>query len=146
MPADSRKICVACNKSCDGQARIKDPKGRYFHSECYEKVKRAHKNRQREQEKAAAEAFSAPPASSTSDAGDDDIMSLLLDDAAPSAPPVIAGGVGSASSTCPSCSHALAPGSVICINCGFNAQSGHAVHTAVAAAARPRAGGASGRR
>lgn len=139
MPADSQKICVACNKSCDGQPRIKDPKGRYFHQQCYEEVKRAHKQKQREQERAAADAFNAPPVGTSADAGDDDIMSMLLDDAAasPSAPPVIPRGGG----TCPSCGQAMSAGAVICMNCGFNAQSGHAVHTNVAAAPRAASGG-----
>lgn len=32
------KICGICGEDCAGQPRIKDPKGRYYHKACYERV------------------------------------------------------------------------------------------------------------
>jgi hypothetical protein len=45
--AASGKICVICGESCDDRPRVKDPKGRYFCRDCYDKALER-KRRQRE--------------------------------------------------------------------------------------------------
>lgn len=122
--SDGEKICVICGESCAGQPRIKDPKGHYYHKACHEAA--LAKRRQ-----AAQTPINPPPALAGIDdapgGGDDgDVMSLLLDDVAPApavdAPPIAAGG-------CQSCGAAMAPGAVVCMQCGYNAQTGGALKT-----------------
>lgn len=125
MPDASEKICVLCGESCAGQPRIKDSRGRYYHKHCHERAVRQQRQRERRHERSATEAFVAaepPPVLG----GDDDVMSMLLDDSLPAVPPTMAG-----ASTCPSCGEALAAGAVLCVHCGFNVQSGGALHTSV---------------
>ncbi len=130
MTDASEKLCVLCGESCVGQPRTKDRKGQYYHQSCHDRAVRAKQERARQQEQAVEQAFVTvePPAPGTDN---DNLMSMLLNEAAqPTAPPSHELGAG----TCPACGQSVEPDAVLCVNCGFNLQSGQAVHTAIAAA------------
>lgn len=113
------KVCVLCGRSCAGQPRIKNVKGEYAHRACADK-------------KQTAPAEAAP----LHDA-DDDLMGAFLDDLPAPAQTQDAGdGIRAA---CPGCGVSMAPGTVVCMSCGFNTRSGKAGKTKVVAG-----GGASG--
>ncbi len=112
------KICVRCGEDCSSRPRIKDPRGRYYCKHCYDKAKA-----ELEAKKAEAEM---------------DFIARELEPAPPVAPPV-APPTESAEAppvqptSCPECGAALAPGAVICTNCGYNVQTGHTVEPTLVA-------------
>jgi hypothetical protein len=74
-----------------------------------------------------------PVADTTSTlAGDDDAGGSLLDDLAElqSSAPAPAAPASPPGETCPKCGAAMAEGTVLCVSCGFNRQSGRAVRQA----------------
>jgi uncharacterized RDD family membrane protein YckC len=112
------KPCRLCGEDCTGRPRIKDPKGRYYHKECYEQ----------EVARRAQQAAAAPP---TGPAEFDPFADLA--DSAASAPPA-------GTKPCPGCAAPLEPGAVVCIACGYSLQRGGRLETAAVSAA-PGAGG-----
>ena len=107
------KICVICGEDCAGRPRIKDPKGRYYHRECHEQA--------RERAAARRAAVDPDPPQRVDSSDPMGLLDSVLEESAP--PPVAAG--------CPSCGRALSADDVVCTNCGFNMQSGHATQVAV---------------
>ncbi len=103
------KVCVFCAQSCAGQARIRDSKGNYAHKACAEQA-------------VAQKAATPEPM-----AGDDGLgggMDDLLVDIEPIEPDAVA-----AASGCPGCGLRMEPGTVVCMNCGFDTQSGKGLKT-----------------
>lgn len=106
-------MCVLCGRSCAGQARIKNARGQYAHKACVEAKRRA-------RDEPAPEEYN--------DALGGGIEDVLGDLAAyeESAPAVAAAdSVGA----CPGCGIRMAPGAVICMGCGYNAQLGKLMST-----------------
>ncbi|MDY7107867.1 MAG: hypothetical protein SYC29_04445, partial [Planctomycetota bacterium] len=113
--ARPRKICVICGQDCAGQPRTKDAKGRYYHTACYEEAKRAV-----EAKRAAAGAPPPPPP-------EEEVVNLLdeaADAPAPDASPIVAPTASGATRLCPNCGHTLDADALICVECGYNLQTG----------------------
>jgi hypothetical protein len=140
MADQAAKICVVCGLSCAGMPRTKDPKGRYYHNECYEQ-----RRHELEAKRSAATPVEAP-AFAGLDAGDDEGFDPFAGDGGPE--PLagddggfdpLAGDEGgfdplgeeAASPTmevCPKCANPVDAGAVLCTNCGHNFKTGeHAV-------------------
>ncbi|MBX3357924.1 MAG: hypothetical protein KF745_05805 [Phycisphaeraceae bacterium] len=109
------KICIRCKQDCSSRPRTKDAAGRYTCRDCVEAL----------QANRAAQAAAAPVAAVAEsepwafDPADDNAAIFGLADApaaAPSAKP--AGG------PCKGCGNFIAPGVVVCTNCGFNTKTG----------------------
>jgi hypothetical protein len=103
---EAEKICVICGEDCSQRRRIKDPKGRYYCKDCYDEAKR-----QRAESREVAPEYAPtaieprePAPEPEPDEGLGIMAELLEGDTSP----------------CPSCGQALAAGTVICTNCGFN--------------------------
>jgi predicted nucleic acid-binding Zn ribbon protein len=111
--ARPQKICVICGQDCAGQPRTKDAKGRYYHTGCYEQARRSL------EEKRAAAGAPPPPRP------EEEVVDLL-DEAAdtPAAPAPAAAHASGAARACPNCGHALDADALICIECGYNLQTG----------------------
>ena len=125
------KICVVCGTDCAAKPRTKDPKGRYYCQECYQKVKSQHAGPSAQgvtgkidspPRKPSAPPRPKPqPSSLLSDNDDIGLGELnILDDLVES-PPVIMPGAANA---CPHCGHAIAFGAMLCTSCGYNMQTG----------------------
>jgi uncharacterized RDD family membrane protein YckC len=107
------KPCVLCGEDCAGRPRIKDPKGRYYHKECYE----------REVARLAQQAAEATPAEPAAF----DPYADVGNDAASAQP--------AGTKPCPGCSAPLEPEAVVCIACGYNLATGGRLETAAVTAA-----------
>ncbi len=99
------KQCVICGKSCAGQPRIKDNQGRYIHKACTKKTP------------AKAPVPAEPEVEQINLGQDDDLeMATFLED------------LPSTSDTdqaaCPSCGQPMIAGTLICVSCGYNTQTG----------------------
>lgn len=114
---EGKKPCVICGKDCAGQPRTKDKSGNYYHKACYEKARAQQAARQ-------AEPAREPPPIIDAEPGGFDPFDDIADS------PAVETGSGDASD-CPSCGSAVQAGSVMCMNCGHNLQSGQAVSTKV---------------
>lgn len=102
------KNCVVCGKSCEGQPRTKDPKGRYFHANCYKiAAERCRAGRRSVQ----AQMSTVPPSGVM-----DEILNASDSHAAVVAP-------------CTGCGMPMAEGAKICTGCGFEPSVGHTVRT-----------------
>lgn len=122
------KQCVLCGESCVGQPRIKNEKGQYAHRACAEAQQ---KNKQHPEPAPDPELA----ALGFDDDGFGDMSDLLPDTPIEHEQPAMR-------SACPSCGTALAQGNVVCMNCGYNTQSGKAIKTKAKDQAAPNAGGA----
>lgn len=122
------KQCVLCGDSCVGQPRIKNEKGQYAHRACAEA-----------QQKSKQQAKPTPDpelaALGFDDDGFGDMGDLLPDTPIEPQQPAMR-------AACPSCGNALAQGTVVCMNCGYNTQSGKALKTKAKDQTTPSAGGA----
>lgn len=107
------KACVFCGQSCVGHARIKDAKGHYAHKACADK----HAKKQ-----------SAEPESGVMDDGLGAGLGGGMDDLLVDLEPVKTDGVAAASG-CAGCGRRMEPGAVVCMNCGFDTQSGKGLKT-----------------
>ncbi len=121
--ANLPKLCVICGEDCAGQPRTKDAQGRYYHNECYERAREVQEGR-------AAPVDPGPPEPESMN-----LLDEIVDDAL---------GDVDVQNTCASCGHPLAAGDVICMSCGFNAQSGETAHLEVKKQKRAKASGGSG--
>ena len=116
--ADGEKICVLCGQSCVGQPRIKNEKGQYAHRACVQA------KQEQTQEPAGINTAEDDGAYGYDDeydalgGGMDDLLGDM--DAQPE--------IGSASA-CGGCGQRMEDGAVVCMSCGFNAQSGRAMST-----------------
>lgn len=112
MP-DSSKHCVICGMDCAGQPRLKDARGRYYHKECV--VRDLEKKAQKSQQ-AAVTPESLQETGIELDAIDimDEIASEALQ-------------ASGSQHTCASCGLPMSAHNVICMNCGFDSQSGFAL-------------------
>ncbi len=130
------KVCVVCGQDCSGGPRVKDPHGRYFCRECYERA--ARRKKRREAEMAAV----APPPEEPLEAElipEDEDAGLGLFGELSSAE----GGAAVATVQeipCPSCRHPMPAGAVLCMRCGYNRQLGTRMGTAGAAQAETGGG------
>jgi len=106
----TNKNCVVCGKSCDGQPRTKDPKGRYYHADCYKiAAERCRAGRRSVQ----AQMSTVPPSGVM-----DEILNASDSHASVFAP-------------CTGCGMPMADGAKICTRCGFDPSDGHRVRTKV---------------
>jgi len=108
MPDGQAKVCVICKQDCSGRPHVKDKQGRYACRECIEKM----------QAKApkASGAAAAPAASG----GTDPVMARLIE-----------GSAAVKATPCPQCASPIPPGGVVCVQCGFNAETGKSMRTRV---------------
>ena len=116
--SQSEKVCVFCGQSCAGQARIKDAKGNYAHQSCAEQ----------QQAKSAVSEDDGLYADAGHDDGLGGGMDDLWDDMEP-AEQEMGQQVGGAASACAGCGTRMEPGAMVCMSCGYNAQSGKALKT-----------------
>lgn len=107
------KACVFCGQSCVGHARIKDAKGHYAHKTCAEK----HSKPQ-----------SVEPEPGLTDDGLGAGLGGGMDDLLGDLEPIETDGVAAASG-CAGCGMRMEPGAVVCMNCGFDTQSGKGLKT-----------------
>lgn len=113
---DREKLCVLCGQSCAGQQRIKNKKGQYAHQACVNA-----------QQGAQQEPAPSDDGGLYNNAIDDDQgygMDDLFDDIEVGEPEMD----GSASA-CPGCGQRMVEGAMVCMSCGYNAQSGRHVST-----------------
>jgi len=106
----TKKICTLCGESCEGQPRTRDARGRYYHTDCYDRAVR------RQQAKRTTHPSSAPRL-------DESLVLNELDDHA-GIPPVKA-----PTGTCHGCGEPVPPDAVICTNCGLNLRTGRSLVT-----------------
>jgi hypothetical protein len=118
--AGPRKICVICGQDCAGQPRTKDAKGRYYHTSCYEQAKRAL------EEKRAASGAPHPPPPPSASPPEEEVLDLLDEAAEPVVAPQAAPDPAreGTARACPNCGHVLDADALICIECGYNLQTG----------------------
>ncbi|MCZ6835082.1 MAG: hypothetical protein O7G85_04845 [Planctomycetota bacterium] len=112
------KLCVICGEDCSQSPRTKDKKGQYYHQSCYDDAR---------EKQAATQAQDVEPSSleiEESSMFESDSMNML-DDLLPDPT------ASSEGNSCPGCSQPVAPGAVVCMNCGHNLQSGIAASTKV---------------
>lgn len=114
MP-NSSKYCVICGKDCDGQPRMKDVKGRYYHDKC---LVREQDEKSTTNQQAIIE---DEPLSLQETAVELDPTSLMNE-----ITNEVMAGAGS-QSKCDSCGFPMSAGSVVCMKCGFDSQSGFAL-------------------
>lgn len=100
------KVCVLCGESCAGQPRIKDTNGNYAHRAC------------------AASQQDSQPAAEQDGLGLDGGMHGLLDDLAS-----MEQDAAGAANACPGCGLRVDLGTVVCMNCGFNMETGKGLKT-----------------
>lgn len=125
--ANLPKLCVICGEDCAGQPRTKDAQGRYYHNECYERAREVQEGRAGPVDPEAPAAGVEP--------GPMNLLDEIVDDAL---------GDVDVQNTCASCGHPLAAGDVICMSCGFNAQSGETAHLEVKKQKRAKASAGGG--
>ncbi len=142
--SEATKVCGICGMNCAGKPRIKDPSGQYYCKSCHDEARA--KQRMMD-EKATAPTRAADPDELIGFADDDglsaaggggggDAIDALSDLLPPPNVPKVSGDV------CPGCGQPIAPGSVVCINCGHNFQSGGQAATTIAKPEKKkRAGG-----
>ena len=154
MDQQSAKICAICGKDCSNDLRIKDPKGRYFHRDCYERAAQA-----QHQQAPPAPIPEAPPVDSIP-IEPAPLETLAVEPVPPEPPPVpqpsaepppaqmednadvfeveedsqsdlppeaIYQTAHTTDFACPGCGAAMGPGAIICTNCGYNTKTGRQV-------------------
>ena len=123
-----QKVCVICKEDCSARPRVRDERGRYACRACLKANSEAKSK--------AKQPAAAPAAVSVAASGNDDLLDQGFDDAgggfslesaysgheAPAAP---------TGAPCPACSAPVAEGSVVCLACGTNVQSGKKMATKV---------------
>lgn len=116
------KICVLCSKSCAGMPRIKNERGQYAHKACVD-----------------AKSNAQPAPVEEDNLYDDDLggMDDLLDDIG-----VEEEAFGESAMACPGCGQRMADGTVVCMGCGYNTQSGKAMSTKSKSSGGSKIGGA----
>ena len=112
MP-DSLKHCVICGKDCAGQPRMKDASGRYYHNECFKQ------EQERQAQRSRAHTVNTESSEETGlELDQADLMDEILDDALQGT---------DSQRKCTSCGSPMLAHKVICMNCGFDSQSGFAL-------------------
>lgn len=115
MPeATAAKVCTVCGVDCSNRPRVKDQQGRYMCQDCFDRVKATKQVQKAPATPASKPAEPAAPAGAAVNLNDN---SFLLDLGQKPA----ASGKARA---CPECGRAITEGTVICIGCGFNLQTG----------------------
>ncbi len=113
MPQDntSAKLSIACGEDCSQRDRVKTRLGKYICKPCYEKVK---------SKKAAAVARSAEAGSKNGSSPSFDLSLMQeLADQERTAP-----ALDVVASICPSCRQPRERWAPICLECGYNMQTG----------------------
>lgn len=116
------KVCVLCKEDCSARPRVRDERGNYACRACLKAGPEAKK--------------AARDSAAVSAAVDDDFAGLGLDDAddgysledAFSAQESSAAPSGT---PCPACSSPVSEGSIVCLGCGTNIQTGQKISTKV---------------
>ncbi|UCD75318.1 MAG: hypothetical protein JSV91_00055 [Phycisphaerales bacterium] len=161
MDQHAAKICAICGEDCANDPRIKDPKGRYYHRDCYERAAQAQARR-----KAASEAppvaesalleplsvepaplepppVAPPPAEPPSPQVEDDFGGFAVEaDSRSELPPeAIYQTAHTTEFACPGCGAEMGPGAVLCTNCGFSTKTGQRLSVETKKPKRQRAAG-----
>jgi hypothetical protein len=112
MMSEGDKICVLCGKSCAGETRIKNEKGRYAHQACVQAKQQQKK--QVDQERLESDSLYEDDYADALGGGLDD----LFEDADPTL-----------TKSCEMCGKPMAEEAVVCMTCGFNLTLGKQVQT-----------------
>jgi hypothetical protein len=96
MATRVEKQCVICGRDCSNRPRTRDPIGRYACSSCYAKACSAHGHGE---------------SADTSDLSSE-LTPEIVDEVMTHAP------------DCPRCGTAREPGTVVCVNCGYDTRTG----------------------
>lgn len=114
-----QKVCSRCGQDCSAKPRSKDPQGRYVCGDCLGKAPPPASSRPSAPSPAQRpSAMQAPAAPARRDSGADDVMSKLVDES------LELGKHG-----CPNCHARMKQSQTICVNCGFNRESGKMLRT-----------------
>ena len=138
MPGGAGKICACCGETCEGQPRVKDRHGRYYHERCHGRAQKQQWKRQEQIEHAPSAAF----ANADTSAGDTAAVAALVleatsdstgsstatghlsatgDLSAAAIPtPASHNGASAALFACPTCGGPVEPGAVLCLRCGYS--------------------------
>ncbi len=134
------RICILCKKSCEGEQRVKDRKGRYMHTGCFARAKA--KLAQRQASGAAAASPKTASAATGTARPNSAARAARPRAAVATATPVASaldglGELGLVESrsaavaqprgVCPSCAASMPQGGVVCMTCGFNVTTGEFV-------------------
>lgn len=114
------KLCSRCGQDCSAKPRSKDAQGRYVCGDCTGKataVKSAGVN-PNAQTANRPSTQAGRPAAAAAPAGDDDVMSKLVNES------LELGKHG-----CPNCHARMKQSQTICVNCGYNRESGKMLRT-----------------
>jgi len=123
--APTPKICSICGIDVSNKPRTKDPSGRYVCAECIDKAKQT-----KQVLKNPPKPGTAKPAVRAASDGEGD-NSFILDIGASSA-----GTKGG--KACPNCGRGLSQDSVVCIGCGYNANTGKQIQVKVVKAKKDK--------
>lgn len=129
-PSDQPKVCAGCGADVTNAQRMKDAQGRYICSACVAKI--------RARKQGGAGAGGAGGAASVRVGGSSDQGADLRE--------FMVQAKQAAKNQCPSCGVFAQPGSVICLNCGYDARSQSQLQTkfGTARAAKSKGGGGGG--
>lgn len=122
-----QKVCIVCGQDCAGRPRVKDPRGRYYCRECYDRAARKQRAK-REAQRAAAPPPPPPPAPLDEPVGaelipqDEDADLGLFGELSSLEKEAAAAQVQQY--PCPSCGNPIPAGAVLCMRCGYNRQLG----------------------
>lgn len=119
------KICIICGRDCSTVARQRDAKGNYACRSCLDardKARAVRKVVSSEDKPTGAAIPQSLMASAEPASGDDENMSYSI--------------LGDLPEPCPSCGAPLTRGVVVCMSCGYNAETGVKHNTEVHAAPR----------
>ena len=115
MMSQGEKLCVICGESCAGLPRIKNERGQYAHKACVE-------SKQKEQALREEDAIGLEEDGMYDDAlggGMDDLLGDLEEQSA----------YEGTTAACPGCGQRMNEGTVVCMGCGYNTQSGKSLST-----------------
>ncbi len=147
MTSEAGKICAICGKCCEGAARIKDSKGRYYHDRCYLTAQRAHWRREQELSEASSIASAVGISEAAARSGEFDsalegnetmMAHLLAETNREVVIPVRPETKAAAEHGCPDCGTYAHPKAVFCTKCGANLKTGEHLATAVLGDKRKR--------
>lgn len=119
------KTCRLCGEDCSNRPRVKDAQGRYFCKSC-DDLRMAG---QAASLSAAAVTDPEPPAAEPAPGDepfelDDDAFELADPDPGASPLPIDMVDHAARTTSCPVCVRAMAPGTRICVSCGYDAEKG----------------------
>jgi hypothetical protein len=130
------KVCVVCGVDRSGRPRVKDPRGRYYCRDCYERLSR----RQKKHHEAKPAAVPPPPEEPQEPelipADEDGDLGLFGELSSAEGGAAVA---NVQQIPCPGCRHPMSADAILCMRCGYDRQ--HGTRMAAAEATQTGSGG-----